>query len=213
MVNFEDLKTLFKDCKTYEGQYAPTFRKLLKMMETDDILCAFQTEQYEQYKNTLSVQQMKHVRSLGDKMKATGLYDGELPWRNEKVILIDDKKSKGHKESGGEDEDEDDGESGDGDGKDEGEGEEDESSESVKEIYVDTESEQSLPIENITNIYEAEIIDLKNKNHDLQARNQELQLKCRALHGLVQILNKECLNLDVAIEVNKYLIQHLFENM
>jgi hypothetical protein len=195
MTNFEDLKTLFKDCKTYEGQYAPTFRKLLKMMETDDILCAFQTEQYEQYKDKLSIQQMKHVRSLGDKMKAAGLYEGELPWKNEKVILIDDGESGDNNE---ESESNDDGDSCDG---------------SVKEIYVDTESEQSLPIENITNIYEAEIFDLKNKNHDLQTRNQELQLKCRALHGLVQILNKECLNLDVAIEVNKYLIQHLFENM
>lgn len=215
MIDFEDLKNLFKECKTFEAQYKPTFRKVLKLMGTDDLLCAFEKEQYDKYKSALSTQQMKHMRSLGDKLTAEGMIEGEIPWKNEKVISIEEKGSKSSLSKKKENDTirESDVECAESD-------DSSESSESYelyetdeKKIDVDTESELSLSIDNITNGYLAEITDLKTKNHDLLARNQELLAKCRTLYGLLQIYNKECKNLDVVVEINRCLFEHIFETM
>lgn len=78
-VSIDRVKELFADLQSYDSQYLPTFKKVLKGLDSDNALDI--VLKYNGYKNIIEgvggLARSKHIKSLRDKLVAAGLLDGK----------------------------------------------------------------------------------------------------------------------------------------
>jgi hypothetical protein len=70
-MKLEELKQLYKGCATYDGQYLPTFKKILNAINSEDVEDI--VNKYEEYIMIVpglnSSSKIKHIKSLFQKLK------------------------------------------------------------------------------------------------------------------------------------------------
>ena len=91
-MKLEELAELYKDCSSYEGQYLPTFKKILHHLNSEDVRDI--VTKYDEYKAIIpgidSDAKRKHIRSLKQKL--------QIETDNTKTIVIKEEETSSDKE-------------------------------------------------------------------------------------------------------------------
>lgn len=87
-VSLGRVKELFVDLQSYDAQYLPTFKKILKGLDSDNALDI--VLKYNGYKNVIegvgALARSKHIKSLRDKLVGAGLLDGKYEFEVVKSV-------------------------------------------------------------------------------------------------------------------------------